>query len=267
MKSSLYFIKCITNLHVGSGDISFGVIDNLVQRDCITGLPVINASSLKGALREHFTDIKSEIVEALFGESNSDNPRQGSHKFFNANILVYPVRSNKKQFFRATSPAVIEHFLQTAEDFGIAIKTDQKEALNKMSNLDLQEKKPFIFENIQDVELEEFKAEYKNSTDVSKLSNLLGSDLALFNDDDFKNLVCGKNCLPVIARNYLENGISQNLWYEEIVPRESRFYFATSCLEEQTDFESLLLQNNIQIGANATIGYGLTSIYKVEVQK
>jgi CRISPR-associated protein Cmr4 len=42
-----YIIKTKTNLHVGSGDINFGIVDNEVQRDTITNLPVINASSLK----------------------------------------------------------------------------------------------------------------------------------------------------------------------------------------------------------------------------
>jgi len=57
MKIELYTIKCLTNLHVGSGDINFNVIDNQVQRDSVTNLPNINSSSLKGAFREHFSKI------------------------------------------------------------------------------------------------------------------------------------------------------------------------------------------------------------------
>ncbi len=55
MKTELYTIETLSNLHVGAGDINFGVIDNQVQRDSVTNLPNINSSSLKGAFREHFS--------------------------------------------------------------------------------------------------------------------------------------------------------------------------------------------------------------------
>lgn len=44
-------------MHVGSGDASYTLIDNQVQRDVITGFPTINSSSLKGSLRS-FLDPK-----------------------------------------------------------------------------------------------------------------------------------------------------------------------------------------------------------------
>lgn len=31
-----YFIQCITNMHVGSGDANYGIVDKLVQRDPVT---------------------------------------------------------------------------------------------------------------------------------------------------------------------------------------------------------------------------------------
>ena len=49
----LWQITAKTNLHVGNEDISScGIIDKAVQRDALTKLPCINASSLKGALNE-----------------------------------------------------------------------------------------------------------------------------------------------------------------------------------------------------------------------
>ena len=43
-----------TNLHAGSGDANYGIIDKLVQREPATNRPIIHSSSLKGALREYF---------------------------------------------------------------------------------------------------------------------------------------------------------------------------------------------------------------------
>lgn len=70
--------------------------------------------------------------------------------------------------------------------------------------------------------------------------------------------------LPVVARNNIDSntGISQNLWYEEIVPHESIFYFfITSENKELLDeLKNSLDGQVVQFGANATIGYGLCKV-------
>jgi len=55
MNVHVYKYTCLTNLHVGSGDINYNIVDNEVERDPVTGLPMIHASGVKGALREYFT--------------------------------------------------------------------------------------------------------------------------------------------------------------------------------------------------------------------
>jgi CRISPR-associated protein Cmr4 len=47
------FLVCETPLHAGSGD-SLGIVDLPIQRERHTQFPKIEASSLKGALREAF---------------------------------------------------------------------------------------------------------------------------------------------------------------------------------------------------------------------
>ena len=79
----------------------------------------------------------------------------------------------------------------------------------------------------------------------------------LIETSDFKALA---SSLPVLARNHLNNGVSENLWYEEVVPRESYFGFTILVPEGDENFEAfnaLIHDKVIQIGANATIGYGL----------
>ena len=46
-----FLLTALTNLHPGAGSESYGVIDNLVQRDATSDFPTINSTSLKGALR------------------------------------------------------------------------------------------------------------------------------------------------------------------------------------------------------------------------
>ena len=55
--------------------------------------------------------------------------------------------------------------------------------------------------------------------------------------------ICNNDNLPIIARNALENGESKNLWYEQVLPAE-------------TENKNALNGKIVQIGANATIGYG-----------
>lgn len=82
--------------------------------------------------------------------------------------------------------------------------------------------------------------------------------------DEFKELA---NELPVLARNNLDNGVSKNLWYEEVVPREAQFVFVVMARNDDDDFQKFnqhLDGKIVQIGANATIGYGLCHFKKLE---
>lgn len=271
MKTQLYKIKTLTNLHVGSGDANFDIIDNQVQRDATTNLPNINSSSLKGAFREHFTQFDANgMINYIFGPENSSNDSHetGAYSFFEAKLLTRPVRSNVKYFFNATSPSVIEEFLTNCEIFSTSLDKELKESLKSLSTLNPKTSKPLIFEDIQGTILEDDLAEYKQF-DISKLTSFLGKDLALFNDKDFKSLT-----LPVLARNQLDKGESKNLWYEEIVPKETNFYFFIAKPENidladkankidgfERRFESAEI---IQIGANKSIGYGFCKIEEIK---
>jgi len=267
MKRELYTITTLSNLHVGSGDINFDVIDNQVQRDAITKLPMIHSSSLKGAFREAFRE--GQATSYIFGPENGDNDshQTGAFHFFEASLLSRPVRSNKKPYFSATSVGVIEAFLELLEDFDIEFDEALKAELLKLSEEEVSQGKAVIFENLNDVILEDYETT-SSSLDVSTLNRFLGENIALFCDEDFKTLE-----LPVIARNYLVNGESKNLWYEEVVPKKSKFYFVIAKptnldnadkkekLEKfEKQFEAM---KTLQFGGNKSIGYGYSKVEKV----
>lgn len=232
MKTELYTITTLSNLHVGSGDINFDIIDNQVQRDATTNLPIIHSSSLKGAFREHFTifdengkKVKdSMMVTYVFGRDTEDSENKkssqaGAYSFFEAQLLTRPVRSNVRPYFNATSPSVIKNFLEAIALFDIGFDEELKAELERFSQLNPLKNEPLIFENLSNVTLEDEIAKYQNF-DVSKLKSFLGENLALFEDKAFEELD-----LPVIARNQLENGKSKNLWYEEVVPKKNEILF------------------------------------------
>ncbi len=289
MKTELYIMRTLSNMHAGSGDINFDIIDKQVQRNHL-GLPNINSSSLKGALREHF-EKQGQLTNYIFGPPNNGNNlhQTGAYSFFEAHLLTRPVRSNVKPYFNAISTEVIVMLLEAIDDFCIVFDTDTKSALETMKVLSPEKGEPMIFENLDNVKIENFTATNNATFDVTeleKLEDFLGKDLVLFHHEDYKNL-----SRPILSRNHLNNGVSQNLWYEEVVPKQSKFYFVLGkptnlditdrkklenfdnkfdgtfeemCAEidgSESAYESQI-QKIVQIGANASIGYGYTRITK-----
>ena len=78
--------------------------------------------------------------------------------------------------------------------------------------------------------------------------------------------ICSDEELPVISRNNLENGQSANLWCEQVLPKHSVLVFAIMGEEKDDEFETFCKELNgaqVQIGANATIGYGFCKITEI----
>ncbi len=266
MNGQPYLITANTHLHAGSGNTNAGAIDNLVQRDPADGLPCIYASSLKGAFREYFEEsIKDlELADTIFGKG--DNKRaesgnaKGSHIFHQASLLSIPVRSNQKPFYNATSPSVIQKFL---DEFDLFTGAPHAQAIQLEAMKTLGDKPKVYHGALTHLRIEEFSVFDFNAIPIpQQIKDLLGENPVVLSDADFA-YQCGDLCLPVIARNNLENGESKNLWYEQIVPRQARFWFYTVCGTRADKFDELVNGKQVQIGANASIGYGVCEIKKL----
>lgn len=268
MNSNLYTIEAISNLHAGSGDVNYGVVDNLIQRDAITDLPVINSSSLKGAFREHCkTSLREEEIAQLFGSDPKSSDRKvGSYRFFDAYLLAMPVRSDKSPFLMATCPMILEAVLNKNELFNIGLSNQMKNVLHKLISLKSTYQVPLVFcEDFKEASIEdlnEILTKYQKIEGIEYIGALMGNaPLVLVDDKEFR-ILCDNNHLPVIARNYLNNGKSENLFYEQVLPRLSRLYFILMH-PDRNDHEKLngtLKDTLVQIGANASVGYGYCKI-------
>lgn len=277
----LYKINALTNIHAGSGEANFGVVDNLVQRDQVTGYPAIFSSGLKGAFREFFNSYFSEDkvlkLEDIFGSEK----KPGSYRFFQANLLALPLRSNKKPYFLCVSDEMLAGLITSINAFIEDGRLPKDKLLALKTGLDFigGNKNGHFFANAKQddkIKIEDYGVINKDANlakPLESLAGLIGGDeeeascfsgkIALASHEVLKNFA--KN-LPVIARNHLNNGQSDNLWYEEVVPRFAIFYFFLGVPKDNTYFDefSRILQNNIiQIGANATIGYGYCKINKI----
>ena len=253
MKTVLFFIKALSNLHVGSGEINYGLVDNLIQRDPVTGLPTINSSSLKGALREHFEEVnrKPEVnVKHLFGsepKAKSDQRTPGSLRFFDADLVGIPVRTTGGNFpyVFVSSKENLSRIRKRLDTFGINALY-----LENIGDLPKTQNKPE-----QKVEIEDLQGKYQYAT-TGKFKEIIDERIAIVGEKEL-DILCNNEHLPVISRNCLEDGISTNLFYEQVLPRYSRL--CTVVMGDDNDVEVFCkaLENEVvQIGGNATIGYG-----------
>lgn len=230
----LFRVRALTNLHPGAGDSFYGPVDKTVQRDPASGRPVIHAHSLKGALREYFEsalnhDENSDFIRHVFGspvKRNNGDLQPGDYRFFSADLLALPVPDidpeSNEAYHLATDDAVWADFL---------------DRIKLLGRIDF--------------------------SDVQSLQKAFSPSLPRTFDSTRKANFCEvAEELPVIARNQLDNGKSENLWYEELLPRETVFgfvvqacYSVEKAVHRQTFIDGLD-GRVIQVGANATVGYG-----------
>ncbi|WP_250629780.1 type III-B CRISPR module RAMP protein Cmr4 [Rhodoflexus caldus] len=206
------FLICETPLHVGSGS-DLGIVDLPIQRERHTNFPKIEASSLKGALREAFESelvlsekdddkAKNNLIKInkAFGfddgelgidvkkrfsakdhlkEAFKDNSQfSGALALTDARLLLFPVKSLYGVFAWITCPRVIKKFIS---DLGLTdLQFDFKEINGAMVA-----NGSALFGQGQKMQLEEFVFSKVNPVTSDNEVNKLGIWLSktLFNDD------------------------------------------------------------------------------------
>lgn len=236
MAAIILNLECITNMHVGNGDVNFNIIDNEVERDVVTNYPTINSSGVKGAIREYFEKkqkakdgVDQTFIDDVFGKDKT-----GKLRFLNADMLAMPARASggDSAYYLLTTAEALNAY---KEKYNMFLKKDA--SVTKGTTTD----------------------RFAEGCELKETATVLGKELHVVSDDTFRGI-----SLPVLARNKLDDGKSVNLWYEEIVPHKSVFTIAV--LAEDTDKELLKKfgsdVNNqiIQFGGNASIGYGLCKV-------
>ena len=217
---SAWLIIPQTNLHVGNESVvNFTVIDKAIQRDVTTGIPCINSSSLKGAIKEFMTHKQCDKIKEIFGSTKADknDSQKGNAVFFDATLLAIPeqITGGNRCYKLVHNTEIVDSFIAKAKALGIGNIT------------------------------------YENENIRSKIGENGGQRF---------NELCEDDNLPIIARNCLENGESTNLWYEQVLPSQS---VLATIIEGPEELEIDLNGNIVQIGANATIGYGYCKFIKL----
>ncbi|MCQ2507691.1 MAG: RAMP superfamily CRISPR-associated protein [Dorea sp.] len=235
MAAIMVMLECLTNLHAGNGDVNYNLIDNEVEKDPVTGYACINASGVKGALRAYLK--KHKKCDEFFG-----NDKQGRLRILGANLLAMPMRasSGEKAFYLVSTQDMQDAY---AKLYGIL--TGQQTDPEVSGDWTLAREEGISVEEVA----------------LTMEKTLMGRSVYKISAEDYASVP-----LPVIARNKLSDGKSENLWYEEVVPHETILYFpvisedAKSDLALLREFRNAIHDKVIQFGGNASIGYGLCKV-------
>lgn len=124
--SSLIFLYALTPAHPGTGQM-IGAIDLPIQREAQTNLPVIQASSVKGAWRSSFEQRREDpaLIDQIFGPTIADSGNSrlyaGALSLTDARLLAFPARSAVGLIAWLTSPFAWARLRRDAKLAGIEV--------------------------------------------------------------------------------------------------------------------------------------------------
>lgn len=287
-KRAILYLYCETPLHVGTGT-GLGAVDMPIQREKHTNYPVIQASGVKGALRDtaeislglHDQDETKrkqaeKLVKSIFGGASGDqgDDHAGAMSPSDARILCFPVRALNGVFLWITSPTVLNRYVRETEaDAPVEVPTGTDALVSDSARL-LNGK----------IMLEEFTYTAKEDSAAQAWAKLLAdrifenddywrerfcSHFVILSDDEFRDFV--RYSTEVVTRIHLDDTTKivkvGQLFTQELLPADSVLYSflqvtdsrAKDSTMEASDILTKLkdkIGKHIQIGANETVGRG-----------
>ena len=303
-KAAMLFLYCETPVHAGTGT-SLSIVDLPIQRERITGLPIVQASSLKGVLRAEVERLKGkQIAEILFGpaETQRASDYAGCISPHDARLLLFPIRSLVGVFAWATCPLVLERFKRELKAAGFPIDWQVPKPANSQQAFVTQDSEivadgkivleEFAFEAQEDAKAKGIADWLKDnafpqSDEYAPFREWLPKRFVILPDDAFRDFT--QLATEVIARIRLKpetKTVAEGaLWTEEHLPSETLLYapiFVSKPLAPNanqlglTDSDAVLRElgglqlDRLQIGGDETVGRGIVKVRFVrpeDVQK
>lgn len=300
-EKQLMYIKVLTPTHAGAGQC----IDNIdmpIQREKHSNIPKIEASSLKGSIKNalynkiklRYVDTKKELknsdefkwLSIIFGSENGDD-YASLIGFTDARLLLFPIKSATDIYKLITCPYILKRWTEDLEivnnaqvnkikelvvDDGECIAMDKSKCFNQgnESKIILEE---YVFDVCQN------KAEELNGV-LKAINGIDVSRVVILSDSDFIDLVCMYT--EIITRNKIDvnTGVAEGtgLFTEEYLPVETVLYFMVLASPSFNGDDKKLLPDPIeyfnknvnevfQVGGNATIGKGIVKWLNKEAIK
>ena len=251
-KAVMLFLYCETPVHAGTGT-SLSLVDLPIQRERITGLPIVQATSLKGVLRAETLSIlkqrqdpkADDKVKVLFGPE----PKPGQASDYagcvsphDARLLLFPIRSLVGVFAWATCPLVLERFKREMIAAGFSVNWSVPTLPAKSQQALVTQGSEIVADG--KVVLEEFAFEAQENDQAKQIADWLKDNafprneeykpfrdwlpkrFVILPDDAFRDFT--QLATEVIARIRLKTETKTvaegALWTEEHLPSETLLY-------------------------------------------
>jgi len=301
-ESRLLIFWCETPLHPGVGMVVKGGVDLPIQREKLTGLPMMQASSIKGALRKAAkSQISNNEVIALFGpEPSPPAPEHaGSMLLTDAHILLFPISSVKGMMCWVTSPMVLARFRRAlryvGEDFEVPQELEEcKVAVRDDSCLKIKVDGKDKVILMDELELEVDCARSQQVANISQwmINRLIPEDpsynyvrqilplrLAIVNDDVFRGITQrGTEVLTRVRLTDAKVVDEHGLWSEEHLPAftvlycsifmPERFRGGVTSKKPKEVFDNVIMNvKRIVLGGHETVGRGIVRIVNISPPK
>lgn len=275
---SICTFYAISPIHAGSGAAT-STVDLPIQRERHTNWPHIQASGVKGAMRDHYRKFAGEkqdqTINFIFGSDKDNDKNQkgfdgdhpGAISISDAKLLAFPMRSNVAPFVWVTCPSVLKRLKNDLEfakfpsiDEAPPLSCENAVALsgNLSGNIVLED----AVVNILDV-----NHGFKLPTGFASLERLL-----LISDEIFD--YCVSSCTEIQTQIKIDSstGTAQDgaLRYQELLPSDTLMYSIVyySRAAELNELQAETIQGHIedvindfvQIGGDETLGKGICKI-------
>jgi len=285
----ILFLYVETPLHAGTGS-GLGAVDLPVQRERITGYPLVQASSLKGVLRAEARGDPAKI-EAVFGpDTGGAHKHGGAFSSGDARLLLFPVRSLLGIFAWTTSAHALNRFVRDAEVAGLTPGWDVPEPDRDMALVspgsDLVADERLV--------LEEFAFTAQEDGRVKTIANWLAKNalpggnayaywqaklprsLVILPEDDFCEFTrFGTEVVTRVQLDSKTKTVAEGPWVEENLPTDTLLYVPLYATKPRTpsnnhgltdagavlDFVQDQGLKRIQLGGNETIGRGIVALH------
>lgn len=292
VKKHILYLYAETPVHAGTG-VGLGAVDMPIQREKHTAYPIIQASGIKGALRDtielRLGGNSSEDVKSIFGgaSGNEGEDFAGAISPSDARILLFPVRALNGVFVWITSPTVLARFKQETglKDLPIVPEINPKDSA-QVANQNLVISGQIMLEEYtypsvvtQDAAnwAQYLAKEIFPNDDNDFWRNRVASHLVILPDNDFRDFV--RYSTEIVTRIHLDDVKKTvkkgQLFSQELLPADSLLYsmlHITDSRNNQIKADAVVkkvqnaLGNHLQIGGDETVGRGRVYLNWQEVQ-
>jgi CRISPR-associated protein Cmr4 len=273
-----------TPLHAGTGQ-TLGSIDLPIQRERHTGVPIVPGSSVKGALRAFAVrSMKDKAkLKLVYGpETDRADEHSGALAVTELRVVALPVRSLQEVFYWVTSPMCLARLNRDRALAGLGTLVPEFKVATGQALWQSPESRSLLLEDI-DLQARHDKDVGQAAGAIAKLCpapsppheptvKRLGTHLLVVSDEDMRYFL--ENTTQVTARVKLSgNKTSENLWYEECLPRDT--FLSCLLVARDTSYDGLAMtaaevleavsglfreKPYLQVGGNETVGCGWCAV-------